>query len=463
MRVAVVGAGITGLAAAWELRADAEVTVLDADGIGGRIRTTDFEGVPVDEGPDAFITRTPAAVELCSELGLTDELAAPAVGRTLLWVGGRLRPLPDGLVLGVPGRLGPVVRSGLLSPAGMLRAGLDLILPPTPVGEDVGVGELVTARFGREVATRLVEPLLGSIHAARIDGLSAAATAPQLLAAARRERSLLRALRRPTGTGAGGPGTPVGPGAPGGTGPLFLAPRGGMGRLVERLEQELRAGGVRFERLRAGRVAPGPGGALAVEGAGRFDRVVLAVPAPAAAEALGALCPPGLARIDATSVTLVTLAWDEADLPVPPGVNGVLVPPGEDRLMTACSMGSSKWPHWRLPGRVVLRVSVGRQGDRRAEQLDDPELVDRLAGELRAALGARGGPAAARVSRWREAFPRYGVGHPGLVAGIRAELSRRLPGVALAGASYDGAGVPACIASGRAAASGLRPDPVARP
>ncbi len=449
MRVAVVGAGIAGLAAAWELRGGSEVTVLEAGEIGGRIRTTDFEGVPVDEGPDAFITRSPAALQLCSELGVADELVAPATGRALLWVGGRLRPLPEGLVLGVPGRLGPVVRSGILSPAGVLRAGLDLVLPPTPLGEDIGVGELVTARFGREVATRLVEPLLGSIHAARIDGLSAAATAPQLLAAARRERSLLRALRMPV--------TPAGTATPAGTGtgPLFLAPGTGMGRLVQRLEQGLREAGVRFERLRVERVERVPAGGVAVEGAGHFDRVVLAVPAPIAAGALGALSPPGLARMDATSVTLVTLAWDERDLEVPTGVNGLLVPSGEDRLMTACSMGSSKWAHWGVPGKVVLRVSVGREGDRRADQLDDSELVERLAAELRAALGARGEPTAARVSRWPEAFPRYRVGHPGLVAGIRAELSRRLPAATLAGASYDGVGVPACVASGRAAAAGI--------
>jgi oxygen-dependent protoporphyrinogen oxidase len=144
LRVAVLGAGIAGLAAAWELRADAEVTVIDPGGIGGRIRTTDFDGIPVDEGADAFITRTPSALQLCAELGLTDELVAPAAGRTLLWVGGRLRPVPEGLVLGVPARLGPLFRSGVLSPAGILRAGLDLALPPTPIGEDIGVGELVT-------------------------------------------------------------------------------------------------------------------------------------------------------------------------------------------------------------------------------------------------------------------------------------------------------------------------------
>ncbi len=447
MRVAVVGGGIAGLAAAWELRSSAtEVTVVEPGILGGCVRTAQLEGIAVDEGPDAFLTRTPAALQLCEELGIAGELVAPAPGRTLVWSGRRLRALPDGLVLGVPGRLGPVLRSGLLSPAGVARAGLDLVTPRTPVGEDVGVGELVTARFGREVATRLVEPLLGSIHASRIEGLSAAATAPQLLAAARRKRSLLRALRRRPGPGDG----------PAGGGPLFLAPATGLGRVVERLVAELTARGVGFEPVAATGLTC-RGSAVEVAGVGSFDAAVLAVPAATAAGLLGPAAPPGLAGITTTSVDLVTLVWDAARAALPDGVNGFLVPPGEGRLVTACSFGSHKWPRWSLPGRVVLRVSVGRHGDRRAAELPDEALVDRVAAELRQALGARGEPCAARVSRWREVFPRYSVGHLGLVAGIRAELHRRAPAVALAGSGYDGVGVPACIASGRAAAAELLP------
>ncbi len=448
MKVAVVGGGIAGLAAAWELRADAEVTVFEPAALGGKVRTSVFEGVAVDEGPDAFLTRSPAAVQLCSELGLDSELVAPAAGRTLLWAGGRLKPLPDGLVLGVPGRLAPVVRSGLLSPAGMARAGLDLVLPGTPAGDDVGVGELVTARLGREVADRLVEPLLGSIHAAPITGMSAAATAPQLLAAARRRRSLFRALREGDGSGGGRP-------PPGDGGPLFLAPRLGMGRIVQRLHEELHAAGVRVERFAVETVRVTPAG-VEMGGSGIFDAAVLAVPAPVASRLLGAAAPPPLAAIELTSVSLVTLAYDAARMEVPAAVNGVLVPAGEGRLMTACSFGSNKWPQWATPGRVVVRVSVGRRGDTRADELDDGALVDRLSAELAAALGSRAAPLAARVSRWPEAFPFFRVGHPELVTGIRDDLRLRAPAVALAGASYGGAGIPACIASGRAAAAAVR-------
>jgi oxygen-dependent protoporphyrinogen oxidase len=437
MRVAVVGGGIAGLAAAWELRDRAEVTVFEPGALGGKLRTTEFAGRGVDEGPDAFITRTPEATALCAELGLAGELVAPAAGRTLLWYRGRLLPLPDGLVLGVPKRVGPLARSGLLSPLGLARAGLDLVLPASPIGEDLSVGELVSRRFGAQVADRLVEPLVGGIHAARICELSAAAASPQLLAAARRSRSLLLGLRSA-------------PAPPTTAGPLFLTPRGGLGRLVEVLAGRLAGAGVHFVTARVDAV--GSAGDRIAVGDAAYDAAVIAVPAPEAARLLGDAAPAGLAQIELTSVALVTLAYATTDLDVPAGVNGFLVPRCEDRLVTACSFGSSKWPQWAAPDRSVLRVSVGRHGDDRGSRLGDAELGERVTAEIGAALHVRAAPAALRVSRWPASMPFYRVGHPSRVAAVAAELRAALPGVALAGASYGGAGIPACIASGRAAA-----------
>lgn len=436
MRMAVIGGGIAGLAAAWEARGDAEVTVFEPGPLGGKIRTTDFDGRPVDEGPDAFLTRVPEAVELCRELDLSHELVAPAAGRTLLWTGGRLRRLPEGLVLGVPKQLRPIATSGLLSPLGMLRAAADLLLPPTPPGDDVSVGELIARRFGPEVAERLVEPLVGGIHAARIDQLSAAATVPQLLAAARKNRSLLRALRAT-------PSPP--PGAP-----MFLTPAAGVGRLVERLHQELDAAGVKFRATAAGSLEPTADHAVRVDGE-HFDAAVVATEASSAARLLGAAAPTGLGKIETTTVTLVTMSFDAAEVPAPEGINGILVPPGDGRVMTALSFGSNKWPQWASPGRVVVRVSAGRHGDERAAALGDEALVSRLTGELAAALGtSEPTPGTWRVSRWPASFPLYQVGHRDLVAALDPPRQ-----VALAGCSYDGAGLPACIGSGRRAARRL--------
>lgn len=436
MKVAVVGGGIAGLAAAWELRGRAEVVIHEPGPLGGRIRTTDFAGRPVDEGPDAFITRSPEAAQLCAELDLSGDLVAPAAGRTLLWWRGGLHALPAGLVLGVPRDLRPVATSGLLSPRGMLRAALDLALPASRFGPDVSVAELVSKRFGHQVDERLVEPLVGSIHAARTADLSASMTVPQVLEAARRSRSLLLALR----TAQAAP-----------PGPLFLTPRRGLGALVARLAERLASAGVRVVASPVTAVRPAHIG-VALDGE-RYDAAILAVPAAEAGRLLGD-AGAGLGAIGATSVGLVTFDYG-GDLPVPAGVNGILVPPGEGRLMTACSFGSNKWPHWANPGHAVLRVSVGREGDDRWQALDDDDLAGRLAEELRLALGTTAQPSAWRVSRWDGAFPHYRVGHPSYVRAVTALLQREAPGIRLAGASYTGAGIPACVASGRIAAAGL--------
>ncbi|MDP9386727.1 MAG: protoporphyrinogen oxidase, partial [Actinomycetota bacterium] len=225
--------------------------------------------------------------------------------------------------------------------------------------------------------------------------------------------------------------------------PLFASVRPGLGRLVERLEEALRARGV---ALRLG--AP-------VSRLPDARAVVLATPAPAAAGLVEPASPDaaaGLRAIDYASVALAVLVYPAAALARRLDGTGFLVPASEGRLLTACSFGSSKWPHWAEPGEVVLRASAGRWGDERALGLADTELTERLHGELVAALGLREEPRAVRVARWPAAFPQYRPGHLERVAGVEAALARDLPGVELAGAGYRGVGIAACIAQGRAAA-----------
>jgi len=443
--VTVVGGGIAGLAAAWEAcRAGASVAVLEAgDRLGGRVATTQLAGRPVDLGADAFLTRAPhtAALDLCRELGLETELVAPAAEGAAVWTGGRLRPLPAGMVLGAPAGLSGlarVARSGILSPAGVARAAADLVLPRSGTTGDRSVGDLVARRLGRQVADRLVDPLLGGIHAGPSSRLSAEAVAPQLFSAASSHRSLVLALgaqrRAAQRSGAGGP--------------VFRSVAGGMGRLVGALVDALRAVGARLET------------GVAVEDVADLATgpVVLATSASVAASLLGARAADaaaGLRAIEVASVALVALAYPAAAFPRPLAGTGFLVPAGEGRLLTACSYGSAKWPQWAGAGHVVLRASAGRAGDERALALGDAALVDRLHGELTAALGLTAAPADSVVARWPGAFPQYTVGHLARVDAIEASLARDLPGVALAGSSYRGVGIPACIASGRAAARRL--------
>jgi protoporphyrinogen/coproporphyrinogen III oxidase len=467
--VVVVGGGITGLAAAWELARgtpSCRVVVLEAGPeLGGRIRSGSVAGVEVELGPDAFLARVPHAVELCAELGIREELVSPAAGHAYVWSRGRLRRLPPGLVLGVPSDLGALARSGIVGPAGLVRAGLDLVLPAAGSGADRSVGEIVTRRFGREVHRRLVDPLVGGINAGRSELLSARAVAPQLDAAARSHRSLLLGLR--------------GQAPPPSDQPVFLTHPGGLSHVVGELERRLGEAGVdirtgagvtALERRPAGwavatgpATGPGPATGSAPGASGGREpvdaqAVVVTTPAPVTAALLGELCPEAAAElggIEHASVVVVTFAYRPAAFPTPPDGSGFLVPRPEGRLMTAATLLSSKWAHLARPDVVLVRVSAGRHRDDRAVRLTDAEVARALHDELAEAIGLTEGPVATRVTRWPEAFPQYAVGHLDRVARIEAAVNR-VPGLAVAGSALRGIGIPACIAQGRQAAERVR-------
>jgi oxygen-dependent protoporphyrinogen oxidase len=439
--VVVVGGGITGLAAAHELRRAADpptVTVLEAsERLGGKILTTPFAGLPaVDAGPDSVLARVPWAVELLTELGLRDELVAPATSEASVWWRGALHPIPSGLVLGVPAGLRALARSGLLTWRGKFRAAAEPLLPATDGDDDLGL--TVRRRFGAEVYDRLVGPLVGSINAADPGHISLAATAPQLAAVAG-QRSLLLALRK----------TPRP--APG-TAPVFLTHPAGLGHLVHRLAASLRDDGVDLRVSRpAAAVERTAGGCYRVDGL-EADAVVLAVPADAAATALATIAPDaaaGVRRIRYVSVALVTLAFPDGAVTRSLKGSGYLVPAPEQRYLTACSWASSKWVHLQLPSAFLLRASLGRDGDEHAVELDDDAIVAATRADLQRHLGLRADPIAVRVNRWPRSFPQYLPGHLDRIAAIE----RALPaGVAVAGAAYRGIGIASCIRQGRDAA-----------
>jgi protoporphyrinogen/coproporphyrinogen III oxidase len=446
--LAVVGAGISGLAAAWEgLRRGARVMVLDAaPESGGKLRTSPFAGVALDEAADAFLARVPGAVELCAELGITSELVAPATGAAFVFLEGALRRLPADQLLGVPTDLDAVAASGLLSPDGVTRARRDLDAPDDrpPGGVDESVGDLVRRRLGDEVLDRLVGPLVGSIYAGDCDHLSLQVAAAQLAAA--RDRSpgdpslvraaaALRAQAVETGR------------------PVFLAPEGGMGRLVDALVDGI------GDDLRTGAAVAGlarDGDAWRLEPAGVTARaVVVATPAFAAAPLVTPHAPAAaevLAAIEHASVTLVALAVPRAGIDRDLDGSGFLVPRSAGLRLTACSWVSSKWPHLDVdPDVALLRASVGRAGDDRAMALDDDALVAAVLADLRTTMGLRAAPTDVRVSRWPRSFPQPRPGHLARVAAAEAAVAA-VPGLALAGAWAEGVGVPACIRGGRAAA-----------
>lgn len=442
--VVVVGGGITGLAAAWELSRAPDaprVTLLESGPrLGGKLQASPFAGLAhVDEGADAFLARVPWGRQLCDELGLTD-LVSPATGRAYVWHGGRLHPIPDGLVLGVPAGLVGLVRSRLLSPLGVARAGLDLVRPRTPADHDC-LGRAIRDRFGAQVLERLVDPLVGSINAGDADELSLAAATPQLAEPVTRSRSLLLALRtgRRAATAAGGP--------------VFLTPRTGMASIATALADRL--GSTPGVTLRAG----SPVHTVARDGtAWRVDdepahAVVLAAPAFATAPLLAPVSPRAAEALGGIPYAGVVMVTVHTRGEIRPAGSGYLVPKPVQGDVTAASFASHKWAHWQPEGGGgLLRISLGRHGHQAPLDYDDDRALRVALDEVGRHLGTALEPVDSRIGRWPRAFPQYVPHHLDRVDATEAALARDAPGLVVTGAALRGIGVPACIRQGREAA-----------
>ncbi|MBQ1083159.1 protoporphyrinogen oxidase [Nocardiopsis sp. B62] len=453
--VVVIGGGVSGLTAAHRLNGRGVTTTVveAADVPGGKLRASPVAGVSVDAGAEAVLARRPEALDLFGELGLDDQVVHPGSGGAAIYSRGRVRSLPKGQLMGVPGDLRALARSGVLSPAGTLRAALDLVWPRTPVRSDVPVAAYVGARMGRQVVDRLVEPLLGGVYAGRADELSLDSTLPQIAPMARRDRSLMSAVH----TSLSGRGA-----APTRSGPVFASLRGGVASLVDALasrQKDLRTG------TRAHSLERAPGGwRVRLEGADGTvgeervdcDAVLLACPAPEAARLL-ADTEPGAAgelrRIEYASMALATFALPAAAFPRPLTGTGFLVPAGEGLTIKAATFSSNKWP-WLAqeldrvnPGEdlLVLRCSIGRFGDAGALRRSDEELARAALADLAHVTGLRGTPVQTRVTRWTDGLPQYGVGHADRVERVRSGV-RRHRGLGVCGAAYGGVGIPACVA-----------------
>ncbi|GAB3584493.1 protoporphyrinogen oxidase [Calidifontibacter terrae] len=441
--IVVIGAGIAGLSAAWELaqRGGHDVVVLEStERVGGKLKTGEVAGVAVDLGAESMLARRPEATQLLAELGL--QAVAPATLPAAIWSRGEMHPMPRGTLMGVPAD--PQSLAGLLTDAEVARAATE---EPVEVGDDISVGDLVERALGPAVVDRLVEPLLGGVYAGDARRLSAKACVRPLFDAVRSGSSLVAAARAATAR----PDDPR---------PVFAGLRGGVGTLPQALRKALQDKGIevqlgqtvtRMERQGAGWLL------RLADGSSRpADAVTVAIPAAPAARLLGPVCEPAadaLRRIDYASMAIVTYAFRSVDLPDLPQRSGFLVPPPDGRRIKASTFSSRKWP-WLAqdhPDLVFARVSIGRAGEVRGLQQSDEVLIRDGFNDLQDALGPLPDPVDAHLQRWGGALPQYAVGHVELVAGIRDALSP-LPSLAVAGAAYDGVGIPACIGSGRTAA-----------
>ena len=460
--VVIVGGGIAGLTAAYAVHDRAATagfplrcTVIEAASEwGGKILTHKVGGFVMEAGPDSFLSQKPWAIDLCRQLGLSDQLinTNPLKEKAFVFSRGRLRPLPDGLVVIVPTNLGPFLRSGLLSWSGMARMALDLVLPAQPATDgDESLATFFRRRLGHEAFERLIEPLMAGIYAGDAQQMSLRATFPQFLDMERRYGSLIRGMladRRsgpPKNSNGGGRTT-------------FVTLRDGLQTLVHALVAQLEKVGttllsarrVAVLRRRSAQAGPPYDVLLENDSAIEADAVVLATPAYVAGALVNGFCPTAakyLKAIPYASTATVSLAYDQATLGPRAKGFGFVVPRIEHRDVLAATWTSQKWGHRAPPSRSVVRCYVGGIGREEILQLSDETVIRRVRNELNEMAGITAVPMYTEVNRWARAMPQYTIGHLERLNQLHTALEP-YHGLYLTGAGYRGIGLPDCIRDG---------------
>jgi protoporphyrinogen/coproporphyrinogen III oxidase len=481
-RVAVIGGGIAGLAAAHrlvELDPGCQLMLFEAGPrLGGVVSTVHEDGFQVEQSADNFITTIPWGLNLCKRLGLGDRLIGtnPAYRRTFVVHRGRLHRLPDGFLMMAPTRLWPLAVTPLLSPLGKIRAAMEYFIPPQADDADESMAHFVRRRLGREAFERLVEPLVSAVYAADLEKLSVLATLPRFREMERDFGSLIRAMRHEMKN------RPKQSGESGARYSMFVTLRDGLSSLIDAIASRLPSGAVRLNTTvahieRCGqqwRVSTEGERGERGEGIGErglptssfpsplsplpsplsFDALILATPSPVTAallQPLDAALAADLASIEHSGTAILSLGYRSGDVGHPLDGMGAVVPAVERSPILAVSFSSQKYAHRSPEGETLLRVFVG--GARRPEvaAMRDAELTPLVLDELTRLFHIHGQPCYRNIARWPGTMPQYHVGHKELVARIESRVAA-LPNITLAGNAYHGVGLPDCIHGGELAA-----------
>jgi protoporphyrinogen/coproporphyrinogen III oxidase len=454
--VAVIGGGISGLAAAHrvhELDPDIDLVVCEAsDRLGGVIQTAHRNGFLWEWGPDNFITQLPWGLDLCRRIGLEDQLLPTDAKHRQAFVvrRGRLCKIPEGFVIMAPSRVWPVISTPILSPLGKLRMAWEYFVPRYAEEQDESLASFVIRRFGRETYERLVQPLVGGIYTGDPERLSVQMTMPRFVEMEHHHGSLIRAVwsgRRQRGKPARG--------TSGARYSMFVAPRDGMSSMVDAVAARLPNGCIQTAAP-VTRLVPGGDGGWTLETGGanpstrHVHAVIVAVPAPAASRLLAdidPLCSDLLAEIHHASCSIVSLAYGRDQIAHRLDGFGFVVPLVENRKILSGSFSSVKYPGRAPEDKVLVRAFIGGACQPELAELPDDELIDAAHDEFTQLLGIRGRPSLVNVSRQPRAMPQYYVGHKQRVEQIEGQLAQR-PGLYLAGNAFEGVGIPQCIHRG---------------
>lgn len=453
--IAVIGGGISGLAAAWKLaqQPGVHVTVYEAsDRVGGVLHTEVTDGWVIEHGPESFLAMKPRGIGLAKELGLEPSFQTtnPANRGSLIMKNGELHKMPEGLTGLIPSQFGPMMRTGLVSPIGKLRMGLDFLIPAKKDEADESLGSFIRRRLGNDVFEHLIEPLMAGIYSGHGDELSLNATFPQLRAAEREHGGLIKGVLAQKKAQKA---RPIGHQAPIG----FLSFRQGIQQLVTALEEHITATGgeIRLNSAITGLKRTGERRFVlqANDGDIDVDGVILAAPVHVQANLLDNIAPPAanaMREIPQVSSAVVMLGYEESATNKAPTNYGYLSPRAEKRPVKAVTWMSSKWEGRAPDGHFLVRGFLGRAGDQQVLNATNAELVQHVRDEIAKTGNISGEPMLTRVVRLNAASPQYTVGHLDRVARIERSTAD-IAGLGIAGNMLRGVGIPDAIAAGEAA------------
>jgi oxygen-dependent protoporphyrinogen oxidase len=457
-RVVIIGGGIAGLATAYYLQTRGQgrvqYTLLErAPALGGKIVSAREKGFVVEGGPDSFITQKTHALELCRELGLQNDLIGTndAARQVFVWSRGKLHPMPDGVMLILPTKITPFLKSPLISWRGKMRMGMDAFLPAKRDGQDESLAHFVRRRLGNEALDKIAEPMIAGIYVADAESLSLSSTFPRFLDMENKYGSLLRgvlaqkraAAQTRSTNGNGNGKAPVS---------MFMTLRHGVQQLTEALTAQCDAHALRVNQrvVRVQRV--GDAYAIWLDDGARLDAdaVVFATPSyvtAALVRGFDSELAAQLARIRYVSTATVSLGYKRGEVAHPLKGFGFVVPRSEHRKILACTWSSTKF-NFRAPDEhVLLRVFIGGAHNEALAEQDEATLIQAARDELRAILGIDAAPVIIQVYRWHKANPQYEVGHQARVAAIEQRAAQH-KNLYLVGSAYHGVGIPDCIADG---------------
>lgn len=453
----MIGGGITGLTAAYYLQKSIaeqglpiDVQLVEASHkLGGKIQTVYKDGFTIERGPDSFLERKVSAAELVRDVGLGDQLVNNTAGRAFVLVKDKLHSMPKGAVMGIPTKIAPFATTDLFSVQGKMRAVGDFVLPRSKVNGDQSLGSFFRRRLGDEVVENLIEPLLSGIYAGDIDQLSLMSTFPQFHEVERNHRSLILGMKKTT------PKAPKNRLNSKNQG-IFLTLKNGLQALVDAIEAKLTPGtvlkGTRI--LSIDKRSNGTGYEIGLNNGESMqaDSIVIALPHLAMAELFpdrDYLC--GYKQMPATSVATVAMAFNAEDVEDRLDGTGFVVSRNSDYTITACTWTHKKWPHTTPEGKVLLRCYVGRAGEETVVDLSDAEIERIVLEDLKQTMNILATPEFTIISRWKNAMPQYTVGHKDRLNNMKAKLREDMPGIFIAGGSFEGIGLPDCIDQGKAA------------